>query len=100
MGVLVRARWSGQDLNRSARPKELACQARDEPCADRVDHQREHDRLGATHLQQRRYSDGTSCHDDFGAVATNSAACLRISSGLVVAQRMSIRTFLPSTQPN
>src|SRR4051812_48348331 len=31
--------------------------------------------------------------------ATSSAACLRMSSELVVAQRVSIRTFRPSTQP-
>jgi hypothetical protein len=35
-----------------------------------------------------------------GASATNSAACLRMSSGLVVAQRVSIRTLRPSAQPN
>src|SRR5437868_6769951 len=35
-----------------------------------------------------------------GASATNSAACLRTSSALVVAQRVSTRTFPPSLQPN
>ena len=35
-----------------------------------------------------------------GASAANSAACLRMSSGLVVAQRVSIRTLRPSVQPN
>ena len=35
-----------------------------------------------------------------GASATNSAACLRISAALVVAQRVSIRTLRPMVQPN
>ena len=35
-----------------------------------------------------------------GASATNSAACLRRSSALVVAQRVSIRTLRSSVQPN
>ena len=35
-----------------------------------------------------------------GASAANSAACLRMSSALVVAQRVSIRTLRPSVQPN
>src|SRR5262249_46249753 len=35
-----------------------------------------------------------------GASATNSAACLRISAGLLVAQRVSIRTFWPMVQPD
>ena len=35
-----------------------------------------------------------------GASATNSAACLRSSSALVVAQRVSIRTLRSSVQPN
>jgi len=34
-----------------------------------------------------------------GASATNSAACLRISAGLVVAQRVSMRTLRPMLQP-
>ena len=34
-----------------------------------------------------------------GASAANSAACLRISAALVVAQRVSIRTLRPSVQP-
>ena len=35
-----------------------------------------------------------------GASATNSAACLRISPALAVAQRVSIRTLRPMVQPN
>ena len=35
-----------------------------------------------------------------GASAANSAACLRISAALVVAQRVSIRTLRPMVQPN
>ena len=35
-----------------------------------------------------------------GASAANSVACLRRSSGLVVAQRVSIRMLRPSVQPN
>ena len=35
-----------------------------------------------------------------GASATNSAACLRISSALAPAQRVSIRTLRPMVQPN
>ena len=35
-----------------------------------------------------------------GASAANSAACLRISAALAVAQRVSIRTLRPMVQPN
>ena len=35
-----------------------------------------------------------------GASATNSAACLRMSAALAVAQRVSIRTLRPMVQPN
>ena len=35
-----------------------------------------------------------------GASAANSAACLRISAALAVAQRVSIRTLRPMLQPN
>ena len=35
-----------------------------------------------------------------GASATNSAACLRMSAALAVAQRLSIRTLRPMVQPN
>ena len=35
-----------------------------------------------------------------GASAANSAACLRMSSALGVAQRVSIRTLRPMVQPN
>ena len=35
-----------------------------------------------------------------GASATNSAACLRMSAALVVAQRVSMRTLRPMVQPN
>src|SRR5262249_30536468 len=35
-----------------------------------------------------------------GASAANSAGCLRISAALLVAQRVSIRTFRPILQPN
>ena len=35
-----------------------------------------------------------------GASATNSAACLRMSAALAVAQRVSMRTLRPMVQPN
>ena len=35
-----------------------------------------------------------------GASAANSAACLRMSAALAVAQRVSIRTLRPMVQPN
>ena len=35
-----------------------------------------------------------------GASAANSAACLRISAALAVAQRVSMRTLRPMIQPN
>jgi hypothetical protein len=35
-----------------------------------------------------------------GASAANSAACLRMSAALAVAQRVSMRTLRPMVQPN
>jgi hypothetical protein len=35
-----------------------------------------------------------------GAIAANSAACLRISAALALPQRVSTRTLRPMVQPN
>ena len=81
----------------AARPR----QAVDEAGADRIGDDREHDRHGAGRLQQRPH--GRACHAarmTSGASATNSAACLRMSCGIAVAQRVSIRTLRPIVQPS
>ena len=63
----------------AARPR----QAVDETGADRIGDDREHDRHGAGRLQQRRHGRGAStARMTSGASAANSAACLRMSSGI------------------
>ena len=74
-------------------------QAIDVAGADRIGDDREYDRHGAGRLEHRPHGRVAVGQDTSGASATNSAACLRISATLAVAQRVSIFTLRPMVQP-
>src|SRR5262245_28056588 len=80
----------------AARP----CPAIDEAGGDRISDDRENKRHGAGHLQQWPTVEAPEARMTSGASAANSAACLRMSAPLVVAQRVSMRTLRPIVHPD
>ena len=74
-------------------------QAVDEAGADRIAEHRKHNRHGAGRLQQRSYSRGAIGHDDVWRERGQLCCVFANTAALLVAQRVSIRTFWPMLQP-